>query len=111
MSDKKKKKGDKPAKPAAAKGAAPKAAAAKPPKVKPAGEDAAAAPRAEGRPHAPATRPRLADFYAQKVRPALIQKFAYASAMQAPKFEKIVLNMGVGDATQDAKLLDAAAND
>jgi large subunit ribosomal protein L5 len=105
-----KKKSAKPAKPAAAKSAAPKAAAAKPSKAKPAGEDAAA-PRTEGRPHAPAARPRLADFYAQKVRPALIEKFSYASAMQAPKFEKIVLNMGVGDATQDAKLLDAAANE
>ena len=105
-----KKKGDKPAKQGPAKSAAPKAAA-KPPKGKPAGEEAAAAPRTEGRPHAPASKPRLASFYAEKVRPALMQKFSYASAMQAPRFEKIVLNMGVGDATQDAKLLDAAANE
>ena len=40
-----------------------------------------------------------------------MEKFGYASIMQAPRFEKIVLNMGVGDATQDAKLLDAAANE
>jgi large subunit ribosomal protein L5 len=104
-----KKKGAKPAKPAAQ----PKAAAkpAKPAKAKPAAEGSGDAARTEGRPHAPAKRPRLADFYAEKVRPALMQKFSYASQMQAPRFEKIVLNMGVGDATQDAKLLDAAANE
>jgi large subunit ribosomal protein L5 len=45
------------------------------------------------------------------VRPALMEKFGYSSIMQAPRFEKIVLNMGVGDATQDAKLLDAAASE
>ena len=104
-----KKKGAKPGKPAAQ----PKAAAkpAKPTKAKAAAEGAADAPRPEGRPHAPEKRPRLADYYVEKVRPALMQKFEYASQMQAPRFEKIVLNMGVGDATQDAKLLDAAANE
>jgi large subunit ribosomal protein L5 len=40
-----------------------------------------------------------------------MEKFKYRSVMQAPRFEKIVLNMGVGDAIQDAKLLDAAANE
>jgi large subunit ribosomal protein L5 len=40
-----------------------------------------------------------------------MEKFGYTSLMQAPRVEKIVLNMGVGDATQDAKLLDAAANE
>ena len=77
----------------------------KPSKAKPTGE------AAEGRPHAPATKPRLATRYLEKVRPALMEKFGYSSLMQAPRFEKIVLNMGVGDATQDAKLLDAAANE
>jgi large subunit ribosomal protein L5 len=90
---------------------APKAAApAKSPKAKPAGEAAAAA-RTAGRPHAPVTKPRLADHYREKVRPALVQKFGYTSMMQTPRFEKIVLNMGVGDAVSDAKLLDAAANE
>ena len=105
-----KKKGDKPAKQGPAKSAAPKAAA-KPPKGKPAGEEAAAAPRTEGRPHAPASKPRLASFYAEKVRPALMQKFSYASAMQAPRFEKIVINMGVGEAVQDQKKMEAAVGD
>jgi len=72
---------------------------------------AAARPRSEGRPHAPARKPRLAVHYAEKVRPALIEKFSYRSPMQAPRLEKIVLNMGVGDALQDQKLLDAAANE
>ncbi|MCU6392022.1 50S ribosomal protein L5, partial [Enterobacter quasiroggenkampii] len=43
--------------------------------------------------------------------PALVSKFNYKSTMQAPKIEKIVLNMGVGDATQNAKLLDEAVEE
>jgi large subunit ribosomal protein L5 len=103
-----KKKGAKPGKPA---GAKPQAQAKTPPKKtkeRPAGE--AAAVSAE-RPHAPAEKPRLATHYREKVLPALMQKFGYTSIMQAPRVEKIVVNMGVGDATQDAKLLDAAANE
>jgi len=69
------------------------------------------APRAEQGPKRPVPKPRLADHYNAKVRPALMEKFGYSSAMQAPRFEKIVLNMGVGDAIQDQKLLDAAANE
>jgi large subunit ribosomal protein L5 len=64
-----------------------------------------------GRPRAPKERPRLAVFYGEQVRPALMEKFQYQSAMQAPRLEKIVINMGVGDAIQDAKLLDAAVNE
>ena len=104
-----KKKGEKSAKSTGgAKAPRPPAVQPKPPKpskAKPTGE------AAEGRPHAPATKPRLATRYLEKVRPALMEKFGYSSLMQAPRFEKIVLNMGVGDATQDAKLLDAAANE
>jgi large subunit ribosomal protein L5 len=47
--------------------------------------------------------------YLEDVRPALIERFGYSSYMQAPKLVKITLNMGVGDAKQDSKLLDAAA--
>lgn len=47
--------------------------------------------------------------YLEEVRPALIERFGYSSYMQAPKLVKITLNMGVGDAKQDSKLLDAAA--
>jgi large subunit ribosomal protein L5 len=51
---------------------------------------------------------RLKDRYLQEIRPALIERFGYSSPMQAPKIEKIVLNMGVGLAKQDSKMLKAA---
>ena len=104
-----KKKGAKPAKPAGSVKPKP-VAPPKPARAKAAGETPPAG-AAAGRPHAPATKPRLATHYHEKVRPALMAKFGYSSLMQAPRIEKIVLNMGVGDATQDAKLLDAAANE
>jgi large subunit ribosomal protein L5 len=47
--------------------------------------------------------------YLEEIRPALIERFGYSSYMQAPKLVKITLNMGVGDAKQDSKILDAAA--
>jgi large subunit ribosomal protein L5 len=64
-----------------------------------------------GRPKGPTEKPRLAKYYEQTVRPALMEKFQYKSVMQVPRLVKIVLNMGVGDALTDAKLLDAAANE
>jgi len=63
------------------------------------------------RPTGPAEKPRLSKHYEQTVRPALMEKFKYTSVMQAPRLVKIVLNMGVGDALQDQKLLDAATNE
>ena len=51
---------------------------------------------------------RLKDTYNEQIRPRLIEKFGYDSAMQAPKLVKITLNMGVGEAKQDAKMLEAA---
>jgi large subunit ribosomal protein L5 len=51
---------------------------------------------------------RLKIRYNEEIRPALMKRFGYTSAMQAPKIEKIVLNMGVGDAKQDSKALEAA---
>ena len=51
---------------------------------------------------------RLKDRYEAEIRPAMVEKFGYTSPMQAPKIEKIVVNMGVGEAKQDSKLLDAA---
>ena len=51
---------------------------------------------------------RLKAKYENEVRPSLIEKFNYSSVMAAPKIEKIVLNMGVGDATQNSKNLDEA---
>ena len=51
---------------------------------------------------------RLKDRYNEEIRPKLMERFGYTSAMQAPKVEKIVLNMGVGEAKQDSKMLEAA---
>jgi large subunit ribosomal protein L5 len=51
---------------------------------------------------------RLKQRYLEEIRPQLMQRFGYSSIMQAPKLEKITLNMGVGDAKQDSKALDAA---
>jgi len=55
-----------------------------------------------------ATKARLKGRYLQEIRPALIERFGYSSVMQAPKLEKITLNMGVGMAKQDSKMLKAA---
>ena len=49
--------------------------------------------------------------YENEVRPSLIEKFNYSSVMAAPKIDKIVLNMGVGDATQNSKNLDEAVEE
>ena len=54
---------------------------------------------------------RLKEKYLNEVVPSLKEKYSYKSIMEVPKLEKIVINMGVGDATQNAKLLEAAVND
>jgi large subunit ribosomal protein L5 len=51
---------------------------------------------------------RLKDAYKERIRAQLIEKFGYSSPMQAPKVTKITVNMGVGEAKQDAKMLEAA---
>ena len=51
---------------------------------------------------------RLKDRYNDDIRPALVRKFGYSTPMQAPKLVKVTLNMGVGEAKQDSKMLDAA---
>jgi large subunit ribosomal protein L5 len=51
---------------------------------------------------------RLKERYNDEIRPQLIERFGYSSAMQAPRIQKITLNMGVGDAKQDTKVLEAA---
>jgi len=55
--------------------------------------------------------PRFKERYRTEVVPALVERFAYANVHQVPRLEKIVLNMGVGGATQDAKLLENAVSD
>ncbi len=49
--------------------------------------------------------------YNENVKPALFKKLGYTSVMEVPKIEKIVVNMGVGDAIQNSKVLDAAVED
>jgi large subunit ribosomal protein L5 len=51
---------------------------------------------------------RLKERYNDEIRAALVRKFGYSSAMQAPRLAKITLNMGVGEAKQDSKMLEAA---
>ena len=54
---------------------------------------------------------RLKEKFKNDITPALMSKFEYSSVMQVPKIEKIVINMGVGDAVQNSKSLDAAVED
>lgn len=54
---------------------------------------------------------RLKEKYEKEVSPALMSKFAYKNIMQVPKMEKIVINMGVGEARENPKALEAAVND
>jgi len=54
---------------------------------------------------------RLQDIYVSTIRPALQEQFGYKNVHQIPKLDKIVLNMGVGEAVADSKKVDAAVND
>jgi len=55
--------------------------------------------------------PRLRDKYVNDVAPALMKKFNYKSPMQIPKLDKIIVNVGCGDAKENAKVLDAVVAD
>lgn len=54
---------------------------------------------------------RLKDYYLKKVVPALIKEFNYKNPMQVPKMEKIVINMGLGEAIQNVKIIDGAVQE
>jgi large subunit ribosomal protein L5 len=56
----------------------------------------------------PPTTARLKAKYLEEIRPALIERFGYTTPMQTPRILKVTVNMGVGDAKQDSKVLDAA---
>ena len=58
-----------------------------------------------------AYKPVLLKKYNEEIAPALQAKFNYKSSMQIPRLVKVVINMGVGDATQNAKLIEAAVED
>jgi large subunit ribosomal protein L5 len=57
------------------------------------------------------SKARLHELYEATIRPALMQEFGYENPMQVPRLEKIVVNMGVGEAVQDSKKVEAAVND
>jgi large subunit ribosomal protein L5 len=106
MAEKKSGKADKkPAKPAPAAekgGKQPKAAAERP---------AQTVAAEKGEPSKPAQPARLKEQYRNEIAPALRQQFGYKSPMEVPRITKIVLNMGVGEATSDKKILDNAVAD
>ncbi len=54
---------------------------------------------------------RLKELYKSEVAPALMKKFSYKSVMQIPKIDKVVINVGAGEAKENAKILDNAAGD
>jgi large subunit ribosomal protein L5 len=60
-------------------------------------------PLAEAKVH-----PRLKEQYEKEIKPALIERFGYSTPMQAPKIDKITVNMGVGDAKSETRVLEAA---
>ena len=95
----------------AAKGTPKGAAKAKKPSAEGAGTTPAAAVRAET--FAPPTdyMPRLKKHYEEVVRPRLIEQFGYKNRFEVPSIEKIVLNMGVGEAVNDTKKVTLAAAD
>ena len=99
-------KADKPKvdKPAAGDKQAKQPKADKPSKSAPAAEKAHAADQ----PHQPA---RLKEIYRNEIMPALTKQFGYKSPMQVPRISKVVLNMGVGEATADKKILENAVGD
>jgi len=80
------------------------------------GEKAGGKGKGKGKPaepevHEPAPVPRLKILYDREVVPQLRKRFGYTNAHQIPKLEKVVLNMGVGDALQNPRFLDAAVED
>lgn len=54
---------------------------------------------------------RMKDYYNSTVAPAMMKKFGYKSVMQIPKLDKIVINVGAGEARENAKVIDAIMND
>ena len=54
---------------------------------------------------------RIKDMYVNEIAPALMKKFEYKSPMQIPKLDKIVINVGVGDAKENSKAIDSVIND
>jgi large subunit ribosomal protein L5 len=75
------------------------------------GDDAAATNGASSNGTGERATPRLKTRYVEEIRPTLVNELKYANAMQAPKLEKIVVNIGIGEAISNSKALDAATGD
>jgi large subunit ribosomal protein L5 len=82
-----------------------------PKKAKGAPEQKAAATAVDERPSGPKEPARLQTFYREQVMKQLTEQFGYKSAMEVPRIEKIVVNMGVGEAVADKKIMDNAVAD
>ncbi|MGI5917857.1 MAG: 50S ribosomal protein L5, partial [Anaerolineae bacterium] len=54
---------------------------------------------------------RLKDLYREEIVPAMMERFSYSNVMEVPRLEKVVVNVGLGEALQDPKALDAASRD
>lgn len=80
-------------------------------KTQKAGKEAKKAAEPQSHEHEAGVAPRLRDLFRTTVTKELMKKFEYKNVMQVPKLEKIAINVGVGLATQDAKLLDAVVKD
>ena len=104
MADEKKQKSAAPA------GGKPQGKKAKPEQVEVAGGEAASGKPARPKANNRATA-RMREKYTKEVLPALMKEFGLENTMAAPKLEKIVVNMGVGEATQNAKLIDPAVSE
>ena len=75
----------------------------------PAAEKVEKAPKAAKASKSESYSPRLKGDYEKRIVPAMIEKFGYKNHFEVPKLDKIVINMGVGEATQDKKKVEAAA--
>src|SRR5258708_19468867 len=84
---------------------------AKPAKAEGKQDKGAKAPKPTAKEAAPTQPPRLQVLYHETVVPALMKQFGYKTRMQVPRFKKITLNMGVGEAVADKKILDNAVGD
>lgn len=83
-----------------------------PPKREPSKKDVMAAkPAVTDEPDGKHETPRLKDSYRQQIVPALMKEFSYKNPMQVPKLDRIVLNVGMGEAIQNVKLLESAATE
>ena len=62
-------------------------------------------------PSGPKTPPRLKETYFQQIVPALMKEFSYKNPMQVPRLERVILNVGMGEAIQNVKLLESAVTE